>query len=264
MANFDFDIGVIGGGAAGLTVASGASQLGAKTLLIEKEKELGGDCLHFGCVPSKTLIKSAHVYHLMQNSARFGLPEVTLPSVDFKNVSDRIRSVIGVIQKHDSVERFCKLGVKVEFGDPRFVDEHTVNLNGKVISAKNWVVATGSSPAIPPVEGLDKTPFLTNKEIFYLDRLPKSLIVLGAGPIATEMAQSFARLGSKVTMLQRSGQILSKEDKDLADQVMTSLEDEGVIFHLECKLVKTRDLGNEREVTIETAAGETLDRKSVV
>ncbi len=256
--SYDYDIGVLGGGAAGLTVASGASQLGAKTLLIEKEKELGGDCLHFGCVPSKTLIKSAHVYHLMQNSARFGLPEISVPPVDFKNVSDRIRSVISVIQKHDSVERFCKLGVKVEFGDPRFVDEHSVNLNGKIISAKTWVVATGSSPAIPPVEGLDQTPFLTNKEIFYLDRLPKSLIVLGAGPIATEMAQSFCRLGSKVTVLQRSQQILSKEDKDLADQVMTPLEDEGVVFHLGCKIIRTKDLGSQREVVIETAGGETV------
>ena len=118
MAVYDYDIGIIGGGAAGLTVASGAAQLGAKTLLIEKEKELGGDCLHYGCVPSKTLIKTAHVYHLMKKADHFGLPPVALPPVDFKNVADRIRSVVGRIQEHDSVERFCKLGARIRFGDP--------------------------------------------------------------------------------------------------------------------------------------------------
>ncbi|MBW2640951.1 MAG: FAD-dependent oxidoreductase, partial [Deltaproteobacteria bacterium] len=153
MADYDFDIGVIGGGAAGLTVTSGAAQLGAKTLLVEKEKDLGGDCLHFGCVPSKTLIKTAHVYHQMKNSKAFGLPQIELPPVDFGQVSKRIQSVISIIQKHDSEERFCNLGAKVEFGDPKFTDEHTIRLNGKTLSAKCWVIATGSSPVAPPIEG---------------------------------------------------------------------------------------------------------------
>jgi len=228
MADYDYDIGIIGGGAAGLTVASGAAQLGAKTLLVEKEEALGGDCLHYGCVPSKTLIKTAHVYHLMKNGPKFGLPAIAPPAVDFREVSKRIRSVIGVIQKHDSVERFCKLGAQVEFGNPEFTDEHAISLNGKFISARTWVIATGSSSAVPPVEGLDKTPYLTNRDLFYLDKLPGSMIVLGAGPIATEMAQAFCRLGTKVTVIQRSGQILSKEDKDMADIVKQMLEEEGV------------------------------------
>ena len=211
MANFDYDIAVIGGGAAGLTVSAGAAQLGAKTLVIEKEPALGGDCLHYGCVPSKTLIKSAHVYHTMQRATDYGLPGIELPPVDFSQVAARIQSVIAKIQVHDSVERFCKLGAKVEFGAPRFIDEHSVELNGKTVSAKHWVVATGSSSATPPFPGLENTPYITNKEIFSLDSLPKSLIVLGAGPIAVEMAQAFARLGSEVTMIQRSKQILSKE-----------------------------------------------------
>lgn len=252
MANFDFDIGVIGGGAAGLTVASGSSQLGAKTLLIEKEKELGGDCLHHGCVPSKTLIKTAHVYHLMKIGESFGLPRVDILPVDYREVVKRIRSVIGVIQKHDSEERFCSLGVQVEFGHPSFVDEHSIQLNGKRISAKYWVIATGSSPAIPLIEGLDRTPYLTNKEIFYLDRLPRSLVVLGAGPIAIEMAQSFSRLGSEVTVVQRSGQILSKEDKDMADGVMNVLSAEGVVFYTDTSITGVKDLGNIKELTIWT------------
>jgi pyruvate/2-oxoglutarate dehydrogenase complex dihydrolipoamide dehydrogenase (E3) component len=258
MAIHDYDIGIIGGGAAGLTVASGAAQLGAKTLLIEKESELGGDCLHFGCVPSKTLIKTAHVYHMMQNGARFGLPEMVRQPVDFKNVAERIRTVVGKIQQHDSVERFCKLGAKIEFGSPRFTDEHTVDLGGKSITAKKWLLATGSSPAIPPVEGLDQVPYLTNREIFYLDRLPESLIILGAGPIAIEMAQAFCRLGSKVTVIQRNTQILSKEDRDMADLVMNVLQQEGVTFHLGCKMLRARNLGDSREVAIETSDGKEL------
>jgi len=168
MASFDYDIGIIGGGAAGLTAASGAAQLGARTLLVEKEKDLGGDCLHFGCVPSKTLIKTASIYHAMRKAAQYGLPSMELPPVDFSEVRERIMSVISVIQKHDSEERFCGLGAKVEFGMPSFSDEHSIKLNGRLISAKNWVIATGSSPAVPPVEGLKNTPFITNKEIFCL------------------------------------------------------------------------------------------------
>jgi len=254
MANYDFDIGVIGGGAAGLTVTAGAAQAGAKTLLIEKEKKLGGDCLHYGCVPSKTLIKTAHVYHLMKNSKDYGLPGVNPPPVDFRQVARRIESVIGTIQEHDSVERFCKLGAKVEFGAPIFVDEHTIQLNGKSLTAKNWVLSTGSSPAAPPIEGLDKTPYLTNKEIFSLDQLPKSLIILGGGPIGIEMAQAFCRLGSKVSVVQRSNQILSKEDKDMADTVMEVLRSEGVTFHLNSPVSAVRNLGHEREVTISSGA----------
>jgi pyruvate/2-oxoglutarate dehydrogenase complex dihydrolipoamide dehydrogenase (E3) component len=257
MAEYDFDIGVIGGGAAGLTVTAGAAQAGAKTLLVEKEKELGGDCLHYGCVPSKTLIRTAHVYHLMKNAKEFGLPGVELPPVDYREVAKRIQSVISSIQEHDSEERFCKLGAKVEFGEAIFVDEHSIQLNGKTISAKNWVLATGSSPGIPPIEGLDTTPYITNKEIWSLDHLPTSLIILGAGPIAIEMAQAFSRLGSKVTVIQRSNQILSKEDKDMADTVMEVLQSEGVTFHLGSAVLGVRDLGNEREVTIQNGANTT-------
>ena len=255
MANYDFDMGVIGGGAAGLTVTSGAAQLGAKTLLVEKEKDLGGDCLHFGCVPSKTLIRSAQVYHFMKNAKAYGLPPVEAPAVDYGEIRKRIQSVIGTIQKHDSEERFCGLGAMVKFGNPAFIDEHSIRLNGVTYSAKNWVIASGSSPGIPRLEGLDRTPHITNKEIFSLDRLPKSMIILGAGPIAIEMAQAFCRLGTKVSIIQRSGQILTKEDKDLADEVMQVLGSEGVVFYLNASVVSTRDLGNEREVLVKDETG---------
>jgi len=262
MPPYDFDIGIIGGGAAGLTVASGAAQLGAKTLLIEKEKVLGGDCLHYGCVPSKTLIRTAQVYHLMKNSKAYGLPAVKVPPVDFQVVKRRIQSVIDTIQKHDSEERFCSLGAKVEFGEPSFVDEHSVRLNGKPVSAKNWVIATGSSPSIPATEGLDQTPYITNKEIFYLDRVPSSMVILGAGPIAIEMAQAFSRLGTKVTVVQRSGQILTKEDKDMADEIMKVLISEGVTFHLNVSVLRLKDLGSEKEIVLKDGEAKSVSLKA--
>src|SRR5512146_1460705 len=126
MATFDFDIGILGGGSGGLTVAAGAAQLGARTLLIEKESRLGGDCLHYGCVPSKTLIMTARIRHLMKRAGAYGLPEAEMGPVDFKAISGRIRSVIEEIQKHDSEERFCRLGVEVKFGRPEFANEHSI------------------------------------------------------------------------------------------------------------------------------------------
>jgi pyruvate/2-oxoglutarate dehydrogenase complex dihydrolipoamide dehydrogenase (E3) component len=253
---FDFDMGVIGGGAAGLTVASGAAQLGARTLLIEKERELGGDCLHFGCVPSKTLIKSAHVYHLMKHATDYGLPAVKVPPVDFQRVSTRIKGVIATIQKHDSQERFCGLGAQVKFGAAEFTDEHTVTLDGGTYSAKNWVIATGSSPIAPPIPGLADTPFITNKEIFYLDRLPPSMIVLGGGPIGIEMAQAFNRFGTRVVVVDRADQILGKEDKDMADTVMAVMAAEGVAFQLGAAISAVRDTGRMKEVVITDHQGQ--------
>jgi pyruvate/2-oxoglutarate dehydrogenase complex dihydrolipoamide dehydrogenase (E3) component len=262
MPSYDYDMGIIGGGAAGLTVASGAAQLGAKTLLIEKENSLGGDCLHYGCVPSKTLIRTAQVYHLLKNSRTFGLPAVDVPPVDFQAIKKRIQAVIDKIQKHDSEERFCSLGAKIAFGEPFFRDEHAVQLNGKTVSAKNWVIATGSSPSIPATEGLDHTRYITNKNLFYLDDLPSSMIILGAGPIAIEMAQAFCRLGTKVTVVQRSGQILTREDKDMADEIMKVLGSEGVDFRLNASVLHVKDLGADKETVLKDGEGKTLSLKA--
>jgi pyruvate/2-oxoglutarate dehydrogenase complex dihydrolipoamide dehydrogenase (E3) component len=262
MAEYDYDIGILGGGAAGLTVASGAAQLGAKALLIEKEPLLGGDCLHYGCVPSKTLIHSAHVYHLMKTGSRFGLPEMEVPPVDFSRIASRIQEVINVIQKHDSEERFCGLGAKVMFGEAVFQDEHIIQLDGNRFSAKNWVIATGSSPVAPPIPGLHETGFLTNKEIFSLDRLPESLTILGGGPIGIEMAQAFNRLGSRVTVVDRSDQILGKEDKDMADMVMEVLAGEGVIFHLGAAIEMVGVAGAQKTVAIKETSGGSVTLKS--
>lgn len=256
MAEYDYDIGVIGGGAAGLTVASGAAQLGARTLLVEKEDRLGGDCLHYGCVPSKTLIKSASVYHTMQHAGRFGLPEVPLPPVDFSKVSDRIRSVIDAIQVHDSEERFCGLGVKVEYGDASFVDEHTVQCGVRRITAKLWVIATGSSPLVPPIPGIESVAYWTNKDIFSLEVLPETLIVLGGGPIGCEMAQAFARLGSKVTLLQRNTQLLPRDDADMAAIVRRNMEADGIRVETGLRIRAVCEEGS--RIVVEYGAGDAV------
>lgn len=248
MAEYDYDIGVIGGGAAGLTVASGAAQLGVRTVLIERGASLGGDCLHFGCVPSKTLIRTAAVYHDMRRAACYGLPEVDMPPVDMASVNTRIREVINAIQAHDSEERFCGLGVKVLFGDVHFEDEHVVDCSGKRISARFWVLATGSSPAAPPIDGLADVDYLTNEDLFNLERLPGSLTIIGGGPIGCEMAQAFTRLGSRVTIVQRNCQLLPVEDEDMADVVRVSLEAEGVSVELCATATGVRRVNGEVEV----------------
>jgi pyruvate/2-oxoglutarate dehydrogenase complex dihydrolipoamide dehydrogenase (E3) component len=232
MAKYDYDIIVIGGGAAGLTVTAGAAQLGVKVLLVESGHALGGDCLHYGCVPSKTLLRTAGVRHLMRHAARYGLPDAQLPPVDFAQVAQRISEVQAVIQQHDSVERFTALGAEVLFGAASFADDHTVEIRSddSVVRATGAkiVIATGSGASVPPLEGLEESGYLTNREIFSLPVLPASLIVLGGGPVALEMAQAFRRLGTEVTVVQRSGQLLSNEDADMADIVRLRLESEGV------------------------------------
>ncbi|CCH47469.1 dihydrolipoyl dehydrogenase family protein [Pseudodesulfovibrio piezophilus] len=256
MARYDFDIGILGGGAAGLTVASGAAQLGMKVLLLEKEMLLGGDCLHYGCVPSKTLIKTASVYHEMRRASDFGLPSFNLPPVDFRQVGSRIQSVIDAIQVHDSVDRFCQLGVQVDFGQASFVDSHTVEYGPKRVSAQFWVIATGSHSSIPVIPGLDGVDFLTNRDLFSLEALPKSLIIIGAGPIGCEMAQAFSRLGTDVTVLQRNCQVLSLEDGDMASVVQTTLQSEGVTVHLCAQTIKVSDKNNSIVVRYEIDGAE--------
>ena len=165
MSKYDYDMIIIGGGAAGLTVAAGVSQLGAKTALIEKDR-LGGDCLFYGCVPSKTLIKTAKVYHYAKHLKTFGLPEVDVPPCHLGSVMDHVNQVIHQVAAHDSVERFQGLGVDVIFGSPEFVSDHEVRINGKTLSSGRFTIATGSRPMVVPIEGLQQAGFITNIETF--------------------------------------------------------------------------------------------------
>jgi pyruvate/2-oxoglutarate dehydrogenase complex dihydrolipoamide dehydrogenase (E3) component len=256
MPIYDYDLGIIGGGAAGLTAAAGGAQFGAKTLLIEKSDKLGGDCLHFGCVPSKTLIRTAGVWALARRSTEFGLPALSLPPVDLGTVMDHVKKVIGTIQHHDSPERFCGLGAEVQFGIPAFADDHVVELDGKRISAKSWIIATGSSPVSPPIEGLVQIPFWTNETVFSQRTLPSRLIVLGGGPIGLEIAQAFGRLGSKVIIVEFMDQIIGPEDVDMADILKARLEAEGVEIHTATKAIRVGSRGSAILLTVAPASGE--------
>ena len=255
MTHYDFDMGILGAGAAGLTIAAGAARAGAKVLLVEKTDRLGGDCLYYGCVPSKTLIRTARVYHLMREAQKFGLPDVREAKPDYSAIARRIQSVIAAIRQHDSPERFCSLGVRVEHGSCAFLDDHSIRLNGKSLSARHWAIATGSRAAIPPIPGLAQTDFVTNKEIYSLDHLPLSMVIIGGGPLGVEFAQAFSRLGTRVAILESSSQILGNDDRDMADAVMASLRNEGVELFLGSVVTSTRNDGIEKEVAF-TQEGE--------
>ena len=254
MEGFDYDLGIIGGGAAGLTAAAGGAQFGAKTILIEKSGRLGGDCLHYGCVPSKTLIRTAGVWSLARRSAEFGLPALSMPPVDLASVMNRVREVIARIQHHDSVERFCGLGAEVRFGRPVFANDHVVTVDGKRIAAKNWIIATGSGPVVPPVEGLAGVPYWTNETVFSQEILPSRLIVLGGGPIGLEIAQAFGRLGSQVIIVEFLDQILGPEDADMAAVLKARLEAEGLKIHTGTKAVRAQSRGSKILLTIAPAS----------
>lgn len=255
MDKYDFDLGIIGGGAAGLTAAAGGAQFGAKTILIEKSDRLGGDCLHYGCVPSKTLIRTAGLRSLIKRCKEFGLPDVQPPPVDLGAVMDRVKYVIEKIQKHDSEERFCSLGARVLFGNPVFIDDHKVAVDGQNICAKNWIIATGSSPSLPPLPGLVSVPYWTNETVFSQRKLPSRLIVLGGGPVGLELAQAFARLGSKVTIVEFMEQIMGPEDKDIADIVRKQLESEGCLIFTGTKALSVEYVNSLIRLTISGNSG---------
>ncbi len=221
------DLVILGGGAGGLVVASVASQLGLAVTLIDKQPALGGDCLHYGCVPSKTLIHAARVAHLSRRAADYGIQTNVAP-VDLARVMDGVRDVVGHIQKHDDPERFRSYGCEVLFGAASFKGAQTVEVAGRNIAARRFVIATGSRPFVPPIPGLAETGFVTNESVFSMQALPKRLTVLGGGPIGLELAQAFARLGSRVTVIERLPRILPIEDAEIAELLRARLSVEGL------------------------------------
>lgn len=225
--NITADICVIGGGSGGLSVAAGASQMGASVVLLEKAK-MGGDCLNSGCVPSKSMIAAAHAAHASRDAARFGI-DVSEPAIDFQRVHDHVHGVIAAIAPHDSVERFEGLGVKVIEEAGRFTGPRTVQAGDTTITAKWFVVSTGSHAGAPPIPGLDTVPYLTNETVFERTTAPAHLIIIGGGPIGSELAQAHRRLGCEVTILD-IGKTLSNDDQELAEVVRTAMLREGVVI----------------------------------
>lgn len=234
------DICVIGGGSGGLTVAAGAAAFGVPVVLVEKGR-MGGDCLNYGCVPSKALIAAARRADAMRNAAQFGIADVE-PEVDFREVHRHVHSVIAAIAPNDSVERFQALGVHVVSAEARFRDRRTVIAGDFEIRARRFVVATGSSPLVPPIPGLDEVGYLTNETVFDLKRLPGHLVIVGGGPVGIELAQAYRRLGSRVTVVE-GAVALGREDPELAAIALRRIRADGVEIRENSKVVRVEKRG---------------------
>ncbi|SFL79567.1 Pyruvate/2-oxoglutarate dehydrogenase complex, dihydrolipoamide dehydrogenase (E3) component [Desulfomicrobium norvegicum] len=222
-----YNLVVIGGGTAGLVCAAGAAGLGAKVALIERDF-LGGDCLNFGCVPSKALLRAGRAAAAVRDAGEFGVHVPDGTRVDFGQVMERMRRLRASIAPNDSARRFRDLGVDVFLGQGRFTDAHTVEVGGERLSFVKAVVATGARAAAPPIEGLETVRYLTNETIFSLTELPGRLAVIGTGPVGCELAQAFARFGSEVLLIESSRGLLPKEDRDAAEVVRQALLKDGV------------------------------------
>ena len=247
------DVAVIGGGPGGLVIASVAAQLGLRVTLVEKSEHLGGDCLHSGCVPSKTLINTARLAHRMRHAARYGLPPCD-PHIDINGVLDRVDSVIARLQQHDDPERFRRYGCNVRFGAARFLNPHEITVNEEIIRAKRFVIATGSQPVVPPIPGIAEAGYDTNETIFKRRELPPRLAVIGGGPVGVELAQAFARLGSRVTIVEAADRLLPVADSEVSAALRQVLEGEGITLHLSCQVANARRDGDSRQLFLTSGA----------
>ncbi|HSU17699.1 mercuric reductase [Longimicrobium sp.] len=257
-----YDLAVIGGGTAGLVSAAVSAGIGARTALVEQHR-LGGECLWTGCVPSKAIIRSAAVLHTLRRAADFGI-EVDGGRADFRRVMERVHAVIRQIEPHDSPERFRGMGVDVVEGRARFVSPGEAEVGGRRIRSKRWILATGSRTAIPQIAGLEEAGYLTHETLWDLRALPESMLVLGAGPIGIEMAQAFARLGSRVTVVSAAEQVLHREDPEIAAVLRRQLEREGITLHLGTRATAVRVEDGQKVITIRTKTGEMEIRAAVI
>lgn len=239
------DICVIGAGSGGLSVAAGAAQLGKNTVLVEGGK-MGGDCLNYGCVPSKALIAAGNTAEHMRKPANVGVGPQE-PMIDFAAVNDHIHDVIAGIAPHDSVERFEGLGVRVIQDYGSFESKDTLQAGDYIINAKRYVIATGSSPSVPPIAGLADIPYLTNETIFNLKEAPEHLIIIGGGPIGFEMAQAHRRLGSKVTLV--ALKFMENDDPELVEVLLHQVAAEGITLKENVNI--SRISQNDRTINVE-------------
>lgn len=251
-----YDLVVIGGGTAGLVTAAGGASLGARTALVEQDR-LGGECLWTGCVPSKALVGSARLAHAMRRAADFGL-DTRDPAVDGGRVLASVRDARAAIQPHDDPDRFREMGVEVLEGVPgRVTPEGDVEADGRTLRARKVVLATGSRPAVPRVDGLEEAGYVTHEDAFDRDALPASAVILGGGAIGVEFAQAYARLGVDVTLVEMEERILPREDPDLTSELAGVLADEGVRVLTGARAVSVDREGGLRRVTVEgRGAGE--------
>ncbi len=251
---YDHDIVIIGGGAAGLVASMAAVSLGAKTAMIEKNK-LGGDCTWYGCVPSKALLKAAHSLHEAKAISKYGINPAQEMKYNLADVMSSVRKVVEEVSSHHPASVFEERGIKVIFGGPKFVNEHSIQVDGSTITAKRFMICTGSSPMVPPVEGLSDVEYLTNENIFDLEKIPESLMVLGGGPIGMELSQAFSRLGVKVTMVEMFDRLLFREDEEISGVITKEFLEEGIEIKTGKKAVKVTEGAGKISVTLEDKEG---------
>ena len=251
MRRFDYDLIAIGAGAGGFVSSKLAAGLGKKVAMIERSL-LGGECTNRGCVPSKALIKAAAAAHQARHLRDYGLDAGPL-TISTKNVMQYVRGAVKKVYDSHPAAVFEKLGIDVLFGDPVFLDSHRVSLNGRVLSAGKFMIATGSSAFIPPIEGLASVPYLSNENLFDLETLPSSMIILGAGPIGMEMASALNHLGVAVTVVEMSGRILPREDEELASRLEKKLALDGITFLTGTKAVRASGTTDGVTLTVESA-----------
>jgi pyruvate/2-oxoglutarate dehydrogenase complex dihydrolipoamide dehydrogenase (E3) component len=248
-----FDVIAIGGGTAGLVTAAGGAALGLRVALVERDA-LGGDCLWTGCVPSKALIASARLAQQMRHAAALGLVGSS-PAHAFGTVIERVRQARATVARHDDPARFRALGVEVVFGPAELRAPDVVDVDGRRLTAKRIVIATGAEPALPPIPGLDDVPYLTHASAFDQDALPPSLVMLGGGPIGLEFAHAYRRLGAEVTVIEMLPQVLPREDADAAAVVRGALEDDGVVIHTGARVERV-ERGRDGRVAVTTCDGD--------
>ena len=250
-----YNLVVIGAGPAGLVAAVGAAGLGAKVALVERHL-MGGDCLNYGCVPSKALLRAAHGVHAARQADGFGLScEGTVP-VDFAKIMKGLRAKRNGLADHDSVARFTSLGVDVFLGEGSFVNAHEITVAGQSLKFHRAVIATGARASLPPIPGLESVNPLINESLFSLTELPKSLIVVGAGPIGCEMAQAFSRFGAKVTLIEMADRPLPVEDPDASAVVMDQLIKDGVELILGVKIIRAEKNTGNKSIILQDGDGE--------
>ena len=257
MSGVYFDVLVIGGGTAGLVTASGCARLGRRVALIDKAS-LGGDCLWTGCVPTKSLVASAKLAHQMRHARDWGLEPVE-PRIWPRAVMESMRQTRRVISKHDDPQKFRDLGIEVIEGEARFVSRSKVEVGGRVLSAKDIVIATGSRTAVPPIEGLAETGFLDHASFLDGNELPQSILMIGGGAIGIEFAQIFRRLGSAVTVVEAEATILGREDADVIACIREVLSAEGVEIRTHHAVKSVRREGARKIVRIESRAGQVAE-----
>ena len=246
-----YNLVVIGAGSAGLVCAAGAAGLGAKVALVES-RFLGGDCLNFGCVPSKAFIRSSRVAAQINAAGQYGITIHGGAEVDFAAVMQRVRRLRADISEHDSAKRFSQLGVDVFLSEGHFSGPDCFDLQGKTLRFKKAVIATGSRPVKPPIEGLAKAGFVTNETVFSLTQRPEHMIFIGAGPIGCELAQAFRRLGCQVTIIEKAAQFLPREDPHAAELLADVFNREGIEILFNAKVVKVSIENNKKAVHVDT------------